>query len=191
MTTVNSPDDTVNMPVEDVEFEVDSSADYQRLRQRWTALPSVPKLVDAATAPVILSGGGQTIRLLLRGEESAGSLMVAHVSLEPGGNAVPDHHQPFEDELWFAIEGEWEWKIGTETRRVGPGGFAYAPRNTTHAFANVGQSVAIMLTINTPAGHERGFIGLSKLLGEGASEDTIARHFANHDFVFHQALPGV
>ena len=191
MTTVNAPDATVNTPVDDVDFDVDSSAAYQELRQLWTAMPRVPRLMDATTAPVILSGGGQTIRLLLKGEESAGSLMVAYVSMEPGAGAVPDHHQPFEDELWFAIQGDWEWKIGTETMRVGPGGFAYAPRGTTHTFANLGDTTAIMLTINTPAGHERGFEGLSKLTSDGASADALAQHFANHDFVFHEALPGI
>ena len=37
------------------------------------------------------------------------------------------------------------------------------PRGTTHAFANVGDSTAIMLTVNAPAGHERGFQGVNKL----------------------------
>ena len=124
MTTVNTPDATVNTAVEGVEFEVDSSAAYQELRQVWTSMPRVPKLIDATAAPVILARGGQTIRLLLKGEESAGSMMVAHVTMEPGVAGVSDHHQPFEDELWFCLEGDWEWKIGTETRRVGPRAFA-------------------------------------------------------------------
>src|SRR5262245_65321247 len=115
MTAVNASDATVNAAVDEVEFEVDSSAAYQQLRQLWAAMPRVPKLIDATTAPVVLAQGGQTIHLALRGEESAGSLMVAYVVLEPGAGDVPDHHQPFEDELWFAVQGEWRWKIGTET----------------------------------------------------------------------------
>jgi len=190
MTGVNASDAMVNAAVDEVEFEVDSSDAYQELRRLWTSMPRVPKLIDATTAPVVLSQGGQTIHLELKGEESAGSLMVAYVMMEPGAGNVPDHHQPFEDELWFAVQGEWEWKIGTETRRAGPGAFAYAPRGTTHAFANVGSSVAIMLTINTPAGHERGFEGLERLVGEGAPAEAIQQHFANHDFVFHEATPG-
>ena len=80
--------------------------------------------------------------------------MVAYVVMEPGASAVPDHHQPFEDELWFAVQGEWEWKVGTETRRVGPGAFAYAPRGQRMRSPMSGDSTAIMLTVNAPAGHE-------------------------------------
>ena len=79
MTPVNGSDGIVNTPVDDVDFDVDSSAAYQQLRQLWTTMPRVPKLIDATIAPVVLAGGGQTIRLLLKGEESAGSLMVAYV----------------------------------------------------------------------------------------------------------------
>ncbi len=189
MTAACASDRMVNTQVDDVEFDVDSSAAYQELRQLWTVMPRIPKLIDATTAPVVLAHGGQTIHLALKGEESAGSMMVAYVVMDPGASSVPDHHQPFEDELWFAVQGEWEWKVGTETRRVGPGAFAYAPRGTTHAFANVGDSTAIMLTVNAPAGHERGFQGANELMSDGAPAEAIQQHFANHDFVFHESTP--
>ncbi len=57
----------VNTQVDDVEFDVDSSAAYQELRQLWTMMPRVPKLIDATTAPVVLAHGGQTIHLALKG----------------------------------------------------------------------------------------------------------------------------
>ena len=82
-----------------------------------------------------------------------------------------------------------EDRHGDTTR--GARAFAYAPRDTTHTFANVGDTTAIMLTVNTPAGHERGFQGVNKLNSEGASVDALQKHFANHDFLFHEALPGI
>ena len=189
MTATKVSDALVNQPVPDTDYDVDSTESYQRLRKLWASLPRVPKLVDAPSAPQIFSGAGQSIQLLLKGEESAGALMVAYVSMVPGAQGADDHHQPHEDELWFALQGEWEWTVGDLKKRVGPGAFAYAPRNTKHAFANVGATTAIMITINTPAGHERGFKGASKLLSEGASMDDLEAHFANHDFIFHSPLP--
>ena len=62
-------------------------------------------------------------------------------------------------------------------------------RGTTHAFANVGDSTAIMLTVNAPAGHERGFQGANELMSDGAPAEAIQQHFANHDFVFHESTP--
>ena len=99
-------------------------------------------------------------------------------SVEPGASGVPDHHQPFEDELWFAIAGRLgvEDRDGDTTRRV-PEPLPTRREGHTHAFANVGDSTAIMLTVNTPAGHERGFQGVNKLnerrcIGRRASSST-------------------
>jgi mannose-6-phosphate isomerase-like protein (cupin superfamily) len=181
-------DDMVNRPVTDVEFPVHSSEDYQALRRHWAAMPRIPKLVEPGECPVILRNSGQEIRSLLRGEESAGSLMAALVTLAAGDAGAANHHQPLEDELWFSLQGEWEWTIGSVTRRVGPGAFAYAPRNTCHAFRNIGDTPAMMFTINTPAGHERGFQAAGKLLAEKAPMAEVQKAFEDHDFIFHQPL---
>jgi len=180
-------DDLVNQPVEDLVFDIRSQEDFQKLRRAWTTLPKIPKLVDGPACPIILESGGQVIRTLLRGEESAGALMVAYVTMAPGGGGAPNHHQPLEDEFWFCVQGEWEWKIGNLERRVGPGAFAYAPRNTTHSFRNVGDTEAAMFTVNTPAGHERGFQAAHKLLAEKAPASAIRESFKRHDFIFHEA----
>jgi quercetin dioxygenase-like cupin family protein len=181
-------DSRVNQPVPDIAFDVKSNADFQELRRRWAQLERIPKLVDATTCPVISAGPTSSTQLVLKGEESAGSLMVCLVTLKPGPGAGR-HYQPLEDELWFAVQGTWEWTIGDQVMRVGPGGFAYAPRNTTHAFSNVGDGPAVMFTLNTPAGHERGFQALYKLRKEEAPQAAIQDTFARYDFIFHDQTP--
>ena len=42
------------------------------------------------------------------------------------------HTQPDHDEIVVVIDGEAEFRIGDETRRVGPGDFMFIPRNTLH-----------------------------------------------------------
>ncbi len=42
------------------------------------------------------------------------------------------HTQPDHDEIVIVIDGEAEFRIGDETRRVGPGDFMFIPRNTLH-----------------------------------------------------------
>ena len=182
--TTMENDSLVNEPVEDLALSVTTDDDFRQLRERWKSSRRIPKLVDGSTCPVILRSGGQTIRSLLKGEESSGELSVCYVAAEPGTGA-PDHHQPQEDEFWFAVEGNWEWKIGTKTMLMSSGGFAYAPRNTTHAFRNVGTTRAVMFTVNTPAGHERAFQAVSKMIGAQVSPRGIEDEFAKHDFVFH------
>ena len=42
------------------------------------------------------------------------------------------HTQPDHDEIVIVIDGEAEFRVGDETRRVGPGDFMFIPRNTLH-----------------------------------------------------------
>ncbi len=42
------------------------------------------------------------------------------------------HTQPDHDEIVVMIDGEAEFRVGDEIRRVGPGDFMFIPRNTLH-----------------------------------------------------------
>ncbi|MBI2462579.1 MAG: cupin domain-containing protein [Candidatus Rokubacteria bacterium] len=46
------------------------------------------------------------------------------------GNAL--HTQPAHDELVVILEGEADFRVGDEVRRVGPGDLVFIPRNTLH-----------------------------------------------------------
>jgi quercetin dioxygenase-like cupin family protein len=48
--------------------------------------------------------------------------------------AVPLHAHTQEDEVWYVVEGEIEFTVNGETRRGGPGTFAYIPRGVAHTF---------------------------------------------------------
>lgn len=60
-----------------------------------------------------------------------GDFVSANVSIleEPGD---PLHTQESHDEIVVVLEGEVEFRVGDETRRVGPGDFIFIPRNTVH-----------------------------------------------------------
>lgn len=42
------------------------------------------------------------------------------------------HTQPNHDEIVIVIDGEAEFRVGDEVRRVGSGDFVFIPRNTIH-----------------------------------------------------------
>ncbi len=42
------------------------------------------------------------------------------------------HTQPDHDEIVVMIDGEADFRVGDEIRRVGPGDFMFIPRNTLH-----------------------------------------------------------
>ncbi|HKR88467.1 MAG TPA: cupin domain-containing protein [Phenylobacterium sp.] len=178
-------DARVNQPTPFLEHEISSPADLQALRDLWKSLPRIPKLVQGDEAPVISNTATQCVRLALASEESAGAVQVCHTTLLPGIGA-PMHHQPQEDELWFVVEGEFVWTVGNLKQTVRTGGFAYIPRNTTHAFENVTDRPAVMFAINMPGGHERGFMAAAKMRAGGRPNEQVRAALADYDFHFHQ-----
>ena len=181
---VRDNDSRVNQRVDRPEEQISSVSDYHALRRRWSTLAPVPKLARSADAVTVMDGE-QTIRLLLSGEESAGRFMVSLITLLPGFGP-PRHHQPHEDEMFLVVDGEIEVTIGEETQIVGKGDFAYAPPNTTHAFRAVGDRPAMLFSVNSPGGHERGFEFFSQAVGDGQPISEAMKGLANYDFVIHE-----
>ncbi len=174
----------VNAAVERPEEVVTSPADYHALRERWTKELATPKLMRSADAPAIMDGE-QNIKLLLSGEESGGRFMVSLITLDPDTGAPP-HHQPHEDELFLVVSGQVTITIGDATATVGPGDFAYAPPNTTHSFRAAGGKPAVMFSINSPGGHERGFEYITGMVKSGKPIEEAMAGLVNYDFVINE-----
>jgi quercetin dioxygenase-like cupin family protein len=60
-----------------------------------------------------------------------GESISANIASSSGGGSKL-HTQPDHDEIVIVIEGEAEFRVGDETRRVGPGDLMFIPRNTLH-----------------------------------------------------------
>ncbi|HZA56659.1 MAG TPA: cupin domain-containing protein [Candidatus Udaeobacter sp.] len=60
-----------------------------------------------------------------------GQYLTANLGIiRESGNAL--HTQPAHDEVVVILEGEAEFRVGDEMRRVGPGDLVFIPRNTLH-----------------------------------------------------------
>jgi quercetin dioxygenase-like cupin family protein len=77
------------------------------------------------------------------------NMLVGMDCLEPG-QAQPPHSHHGRDKCYFVIEGEGEFTVGGETRRLGPGGLAWAPADVSHGVRNVGQGRLSMLITMAP-----------------------------------------
>jgi quercetin dioxygenase-like cupin family protein len=149
-------DERTGQAVEKTPFTINSSEDFARLRQVWAKMPMIPKASRVDEDIPVFRIPGSTIKVLMSGEESGGSVSVFYQEVEPGFGAPP-HHQPNEEEHFFILEGEMEMTVGNQTIHATPGTFAFAPRNATHGFKNNGSEVCRFITWNSPAGHERMF----------------------------------
>lgn len=99
---------------------------------------------------------GDRVRLLATGAQTGGTLTAVEVSGAPGGGPPPHLHVE-QDEVFYVIEGTFEFQLGRMTVRLGAGGVAYAPRRTVHRFSNVGPGPGRFLSLHTPAGMEHFF----------------------------------
>jgi quercetin dioxygenase-like cupin family protein len=77
------------------------------------------------------------------------NMLVGIDCLEPG-QAQPPHQHAGRDKMYFVVEGEGEFTVGNETRRLGPGELAWAPADTAHGVVNVGAARLTMLIAMAP-----------------------------------------
>ena len=60
-----------------------------------------------------------------------GESITANIATSSGDGSKL-HRQPGHDEIVIVVDGEAEFQVGDEVRKVGPGDFIFIPRNTIH-----------------------------------------------------------
>ena len=89
-------------------------------------------------------------------KDTLGAYSLAEFTVAPGSGPVPHRHSR-EDESFYILEGQLEFRIGERIIAAAPGSFLFAPRGIPHAFKNVGTTSARGLVIISPAGLEKFF----------------------------------
>jgi quercetin dioxygenase-like cupin family protein len=136
-------------------------------------------VMDATEAPttsagyVLPSGQGEriwivgdTMTTLASAAGTGGSLTVELCEAAPGGGPPPHVHTR-EDEFFYVLDGEFEWLIGEQTHRGGPGTFAFVGRGTVHRFSCIGDRPGRILVGFTPGGMD----GFFRASGRPAVDD--------------------
>ncbi|MDP8905141.1 MAG: cupin domain-containing protein [Chloroflexota bacterium] len=85
------------------------------------------------------------------------------------GFAIPVHYHEEEEEGFYVAQGEVTIFLGDEARRLGPGGFALAPRGTSHAFRYETGDAVLLLLLSPGPKHE----ALFREMGEPAAEHAV------------------
>lgn len=96
--------------------------------------------------------GPLTVRFLLTGDDSIGSIAAFEV-LVPAGQRLmaPAHsHERFEETI-YGIEGVLTWTVDGKQIDVGPGQALCIPRGAVHRFDNNGIEDVKVLCVATPA----------------------------------------
>jgi quercetin dioxygenase-like cupin family protein len=94
--------------------------------------------------------------VLLRSEQSNGQVAIVEGTAPAHWEGPPLHHHDF-DEGFYVLEGELTFEVNGERRTARAGAFAFAPRGSHHALANLTDAPARYVLVITPAGFERYF----------------------------------
>ena len=94
--------------------------------------------------------GQMTIRFLVEGEQSAGSVAVFEFDVPAGAKVAAAHSHDGYEETIYGLEGVLSWTIEDTSTDVGPGDALVIPRGAVHHFDNTGDVDAKALAIVTP-----------------------------------------
>ena len=90
-------------------------------------------------------------KVLLRSEQSNDQVAVIEGAVPAHWEGPPLHHHDF-DEGFYVLEGEITFEVDGERRTARPGEFAFAPRGSHHALANLSDAPARYLLVCTRGG---------------------------------------
>jgi quercetin 2,3-dioxygenase len=119
--------------------------------------------MDQPAAPYVLAAGQArshpgSIPAIKAGAADTGGLLTFVEEVMPArtpGPALHVHHG--DDEFFYVIDGHLLVQVGEERHDLGPGCFAWLPRQVPHAFANVSASPVHLIGGAVPAGIEEFF----------------------------------
>jgi quercetin dioxygenase-like cupin family protein len=97
-----------------------------------------------------------TNKVLLRSEQSDDQVAVIEGSVPAHWEGPPLHFHDH-DEGFYVLDGELTFEVNGERLTARQGEFAFAPRGSHHALANLSDAPARYIVICTPAGFERYF----------------------------------
>jgi quercetin dioxygenase-like cupin family protein len=85
--------------------------------------------------------------------DTGGQMTIVEVT-EPPGHEAPLHVHRREDEAFYILQGSATIQVGDESFEVGPGDYAFGPRDIPHRYS-IGPDGCRMLFICTPGGFEK------------------------------------
>lgn len=117
------------------------------------------------------SAGGQ-ITMKAEGDQTGGVITLYESLHEPRAGGPARHYHTRYTELFYVLEGTYEFVLGEEVHRVLVGGTVVIPPGNVHAFRNAGDEPGRLLIMVLPGGFE-GFFDAAKDLA--SPMDDVAR----------------
>jgi mannose-6-phosphate isomerase-like protein (cupin superfamily) len=89
-------------------------------------------------------------------DQTGGALGLFRQTIAPR-SGPPTHIHRAEDEFFYVVSGEFNFKLGDRTVSAPARSIVFVPRGTVHTFRNVGPEPGVLLVGVTPGGFEKMF----------------------------------
>ena len=129
--------------------------------------PGIPAKQDPLFLPPSAQGGWKVTT-----KETRGAYSIQEFVVQPGSGPVPHRHSR-EDEGFYVLEGQLEFRVGDRIISAPAGSFLFAPRGIPHTFRNAGTAPSKVLTIISPGGLEKFFQERAALIKEIPTTDPV------------------
>jgi len=130
----------------------------------------VEKGKDRFDASITLLEGDTFYTKISSKDTDGDSFLFESTRVVKGG--PPLHYHPNQDEWFYILEGEFDFKVGEESFTAKPGDSLFAPRTVPHAFTKTNEGIARMMILFQPAGMmEMHFKAVSEGLYKGMTAE--------------------
>jgi quercetin dioxygenase-like cupin family protein len=119
-----------------------------------------------------VSLAGQPMVFLVTGQDTRHTSMFDWTL--PPSFSTGLHVHRVQEETFYVLEGECQWRIGEQLVSAGPGTYVFIPPGVPHNIGNVSDKPARMLMTVSPPGHEHYFEELVKIAARGGPPDASA-----------------
>jgi len=137
---------------------------------------SRPPRIVAPTAGESVDLLSLGVRFMVWGEESGGGFSLVEHPIPPRTLCAPLHRHSREDEYSYVLEGRMGALLGDRVVYGEAGDLVFKPRGQWHTFWNAGDEPCRILEIISPAGFERFFEAVGRLMQGGGTKDEVIRN---------------
>ena len=121
-----------------------------------------------------------TIDVKISGSDTDGDLALFEQTSLSQGKGTPLHIHPFQDELFYVLEGEYFFKVGEDKYHLTTGESIFLPRKIPHAWTQVSPK-GKMLVLLQPAGKLENFFVTIAALKEEPTKEEMKKIFSDNE----------
>ncbi len=116
----------------------------------------------------------------ISGKDTDGGLAIFQQTSLSQGRGTPLHIHPFQDEVFYVIEGSYRFQVGEDKFNLTTGESIFLPRNVPHAWTQVSEKGKMNVTFQPAGKLEEFFVTMSNLDHEPSPQE-MAQLFLDHE----------